>query len=110
MTEKFNNDHKLNQVTFNGKSTEGQFNFHLWDKHRETTSIKMKFYSVSSADYFYSSSTSGLIGIKPYTAGNKETNFMYQLKQQGLIKFSTVSFYLNDQQGNNSYVKFGGYD
>lgn len=35
---------------------------------------------------------------------------MNQLKQKGLITHSVISIYQNNEYGNSSYVKFGGWD
>lgn len=63
----------------------------------------------------FESRYSGYVGLQPYFADepNKESNFLYQLKKQGLIDSMTVAFYvtLRDQGGKReSMIKFGSYD
>jgi len=64
----------------------------------------------------FESDYSGYIGIAPWTANpdEKEKNFMWQLKQAGLIDHMTVSFFvhLDDAMYPNSpsTIKFGSWD
>lgn len=59
---------------------------------------------------------SGFIGIQPYTFDEtrKEENFMWQLKNQGLIDHLTVAFYSvsddKDTENSKSIIRFGGMD
>ena len=52
---------------------------------------------------------SGLIGLAPYSADleNMESNFLWQLKNQGVIDHMVTSFYIDDDE---SFIKFGSYD
>lgn len=55
----------------------------------------------------------GFIGIAPYTADlpNKKQNFLYQLKDQGILDHITVSFFIKTARGDYaSAIKFGSYD
>jgi hypothetical protein len=58
---------------------------------------------------------SGFIGFEPYTKdeSRKQENFMWQLRDKGLIEHLTVAFYLtpNDYQNEiKSVIKFGSMD
>ena len=68
-------------------------------------------YSGSTRQFI--SSYSGFVGIAPWTQKpeDKENNFLYSLKQKGLIDHMTVSFFVeNDNVPNKSTIKFGSYD
>ena len=57
----------------------------------------------------------GILGIQPYTydESRKEQNFLWQLKNRGLIDHMTVAFYVNNADTGNaigSIVKFGSMD
>lgn len=51
----------------------------------------------------------GLVGLAPYAGDvqNMEKNFMWQLKDQGIIDHMVASFYVD---GDDSFIKFGSYD
>ena len=51
----------------------------------------------------------GSIGLAPYSADldDIEANFLWQLKNQGIIDHMVASFYLDDDE---SFIKFGSYD
>ena len=55
---------------------------------------------------------SGYIGLQPWTANEekKERNFVWQLKEKGLIDVMRVAVFFPDQEGGTGSVKFGGYD
>jgi hypothetical protein len=40
----------------------------------------------------------------------KEYNFMWQLKNHSMIDHNVVSFYMKEETGNVSSIKFGSYD
>lgn len=48
----------------------------------------------------------------PYSwdRSHKEANFMWQLKNAGIIDHIVVSFYVRMESGNSSVIKFGSYD
>jgi hypothetical protein len=50
--------------------------------------------------------------LAPYTANinTKEQNFMWQLKNNGLIEHNVVTFYIRAVYGNSSSIKFGSID
>jgi hypothetical protein len=54
----------------------------------------------------------GWLGLGPYTAQwyNQSQNFVFQLKQKGIIDHATVSIYTSSGGGNSSSIKFGSYD
>jgi len=62
----------------------------------------------------FSSIYSGYIGLQPWTANpsRKEENFLWQLKNRGLITHMTFSFFveLEDRSSPHSNIKFGGMD
>ena len=61
----------------------------------------------------FRSDFSGYIGIAPWSSEdpNGQDNFLYQLKNQGLIDHMTVSFYVSDKnRADKSTIKFGSYD
>jgi len=53
---------------------------------------------------------SGYLGLAPYSFQPSEngTNFLYQLKNSGLLTHNVVSFYF--QKAAGSLIKFGSYD
>jgi hypothetical protein len=54
----------------------------------------------------------GFIGLLPwqYYEDEKDSNFMYQLKNTGKIDHMIASFYITKSAGNSSSIKFGSYD
>lgn len=64
----------------------------------------------------FESAFTGHLGIKPYTANTakKESNFMWRLKDAGLIEHMTVSFFVKNQDKEKndikSSIKFGSMD
>ena len=60
----------------------------------------------------YNETVSGIIGLAPpQTEQMKSRNFLYQLKEKGVIDYLTFSISMNSENGfENSKVQFGGYD
>lgn len=59
---------------------------------------------------------SGYLGIAPWTADpdNKERNFLWQLRNQGMVDHMTISFFVhlddNKYPNSGSTIKFGSWD
>lgn len=66
----------------------------------------------------YTSQFDGLLGLRPYTERTKEWwdyNFMYQLKQKGLIDHMVFSVFAEvadskNKNAESSSIKFGSWD
>ena len=113
--------HKIDQVTFNGKLSTEKFKLALTQYRREVEFPKMWFNEITGFTSsnpqmrsFYSD-YSGYVGIAPWTADpdNKQSNFMWQLKDQGVITNQMISIYFQDKASEKSLpasVKFGSYD
>ena len=72
----------------------------------------MQVLSVFDANEPFISQYNGYVGIAPYSdsALRKERSFLYQLKKSGMIDNIIVSFWVRPKSGNNSQIKFGGWD
>lgn len=70
--------------------------------------------NIGSKNAYFETSYSGFIGYAPFKESSKEKNFMWQLKNKGLIDHMTVSFYMEDDdkdtENAKSIIKFGGID
>ena len=86
-------------------------NFQWAEYHRET-SVNLNVFGISNANPNYKGKTEGFLGIAPYTQDmdNKGYNMMWQLKNAGLIDHNIISFWMSDEIGRKSMVKFGGFD
>lgn len=90
------------------------------DEFSRYLDIKQTFIDITGVDKnngfkTFESDYSGYIGIAPWTANEKEKeyNFMWQLKQAGLIDHLTMSFYIHLEDSPNKYassIKFGSFD
>jgi len=80
-------------------------------KERETQ-CPVEFLAVNSLDPALPQFFDGFIGLAPIynDPSSKDTNFMYQLKQQGLIDHLVFSVYLKPNSEETSFIKFGSMD
>ena len=106
----------LLEAYFRGRVGREEFKMSLKDYTRDTTLkgfnfLKIDHYTGNTRNFY--SKYSGFIGILPYMhkEDDKENNFLYTLEKKGMITHQTVSFYVNDAQGDKkSTIKFGSYD
>jgi len=71
------------------------------NKYFREITLKQNFFNIK--EYLnekhdgYESVYSGYLGLRPYFAdvANKEANFLYQLKRDGIIDSMTVSFFVS---------------
>ena len=74
----------------------------------------MDFIAITAASKPWESPLSGFIGVGPYTmtpdVNKQKTNFMLQLKTQGLIENNIISFYVRANNDTLSHIKFGSWD
>ena len=69
---------------------------------------------------YLSNIASGYIGLRPYTAIDPSQsstqsvqlteNFLYHLTEENHITYQIISVFLNRENQDESFVKFGGYD
>lgn len=82
------------------------------------TEIKnLTFLSIILSRQPYKSHYDGSLGLAPYSANpeSKEFNFMWQLRDKGLIDHNVLSVFAEvgdvfNSDANSSVVKFGGWD
>ena len=112
------NDRDLQTVGFKGYACDDVFYLPLKTKDR-LTKFEGKFLSISDIQHTkhtsFETGYSGFVGFQPYTFDEKrkEENFMWQLKNQGLIDHLTVSFFIVNtgiMSTSSSTVKFGSMD
>jgi hypothetical protein len=101
----------MTHIDYSGDLVHDKFKvyFQQYNRSAEFESI---FLGVTQETPSISQIWNGFIGIAPYTANvtNQNYNFMYQLKQNGIIDNLVASFYIKAAQGNSSSIKFGSYD
>ena len=94
-------------VTFNFKDTNATV------PNMEFLAVSQIIDAVQGTDYdFYDIEAGGLLGLAPYYLYPlyKERNFLWNLKQLGVIDHMTFSIYLRPEAGNSSCIKFGSFD
>jgi hypothetical protein len=92
-------------------------NFDLDKYGRQTTVKQATFMAAIESTTRYSSKFDGHLGLAPYSERPefKQYNFMWQLKDKGLIDHMVVSVFaevadVNNQNAESSSIKFGSWD
>jgi len=108
----------LADYKYSGKVSTDEFKFSL-SKYFRDVKIQQKFFEVATVEkegeLSFMNDYSGYMGIAPYLADpdNKERNFLWQLKNAGLIDHMVVSFFVHltdSYRKMPSTIKFGSYD
>lgn len=98
-------------MNFTGSAYEDKFNITLKNYQRQCL-FDLKFQDITSTTSQFTSEFDGYLGLGPYSENPamKSYNFMWQLKNLGLIEHLVFSIYISTTAGRNSYIKFGDYD
>ena len=107
------NKQKVGTVDIKGRFAKNEAFDIYFQKYGRKTTIKTNAMIVESVNPGnYPNFWNGFIGLAPYTRNldHKDLNFMWQLKNHSMIDHNIVSFYMKEESGNVSSIKFGSYD
>lgn len=109
----------IKKFTVSGQELSTRLNFTVEDYYRQFYYQGYVFGIIQTNEDYKSDDISGYIGIGPYSLIEhlpddqhitKGENFLYQLRAENHIEYQIISFYLDQNNTMNSFVKYGSYD